>query len=108
MAGAMVHNASQASPPTGFSEGQEAVGLPAAVLMDEPDVLLLDGPCAGLDHRLTARLMKTLLGLPQRLIMATHQLKLLQGFGGDLDRGRQVQMQGPASAVVRPYAASGR
>jgi biotin transport system ATP-binding protein len=92
-----------------LSEGQKQLVCLLAVLMDEPDVLLLDEPCAGLDHRLTDRLMKTLLGLPQRLIMATHQLELLQGFEEVIwiEDGK-VQMQGPASAVVSAYAASGR
>jgi biotin transport system ATP-binding protein len=92
-----------------LSEGQKQLVCLLAVLMDGPDVLLLDEPCAGLDHRLTARLMKTLLGLPQRLIMATHQLVLLQGFEEVIwIEDGNVQMQGPASAVVSAYAASGR
>ena len=79
-----------------------------AVLMDEPDLLLLYEPCAGLDHRLTGQLMATLLGLPQRIIMATHRLELLYGFEEVIWlEGGAVQMQGPADAVVKAYAASG-
>ena len=91
-----------------LSEGQKQLVCLLAVLVDEPDVLLLDEPCAGLDHRLTGRLMATLLGLPQRIIMATHRLELLHRFEEVIwVEDGAVQMQGPADAVVKAYAASG-
>ena len=90
-----------------LSEGQKQLVCLLAVLMDEPDVLLLDEPCSGLDHRLTTQLMQTLLGLPQRLIMATHRLELLHGFEEVIWlEGGIAEMQGSADAVVKAYAAS--
>jgi biotin transport system ATP-binding protein len=91
-----------------LSEGQKQLVCLLAVLTDNPAVLLLDEPCSGLDHRLTAQLMNTLLALPQRLIMATHRLELIERFEEAIwiENG-ELHMQGPANKVVNAYAASG-
>ena len=90
-----------------LSEGQKQMVCLLAVLMDEPDVLLLDEPCSGLDHRLSAQVMRTLHQLPQRLIIATHRLELLNGFEEAIwIESGAVYMQGFADRVVKDYAAS--
>lgn len=91
-----------------LSEGQKQLVCLLAVLMDRPETVLLDEPFTGLDHRLTGRFMQTLLRLPQRLIVATHRLELLESFEEVIwIEGGRVQMQGPADAVLPAYSGSG-
>jgi biotin transport system ATP-binding protein len=91
-----------------LSEGQRQLVCLLAVLIDRPETVLLDEPFTGLDHRLTGRLMQTLLRLPQRLIVATHRLELLENFEEVIwIEGGRVQMQGPANTVLPIYSRSG-
>jgi len=43
-----------------------------------PDILALDEPPSGLDPRARRRLIQTLDGLPQTLLIATHDMRLVK------------------------------
>jgi biotin transport system ATP-binding protein len=60
-----------------LSEGQKQRLCILAVAATEPDVLLLDEPFASLDLPTRLHLTDVLLALPQRLIVASHDLDLL-------------------------------
>lgn len=87
-----------------LSEGQKQLVCLLAVLMDAPDVLLLDEPFTSLDHRHTRSLLQTVMSLPQRVIMATHRLDLLKDFDEViwLDQG-SLRLQGPPEHVIEAY-----
>jgi biotin transport system ATP-binding protein len=87
-----------------LSEGQKQLVCLLTVLMDAPDVLLLDEPFTSLDHRHTRSLMKTIMSLPQRVIMSTHRMDLVQDFDEViwLDQGA-VGLQGPPGPVIQAY-----
>lgn len=87
-----------------LSEGQKQLVCLLAVLMDAPDVLLLDEPFTSLDHRHTRSLLQTVMSLPQRVIMATHRLDLLKDFDEViwLDQGA-IRLQGPPDHVIEAY-----
>lgn len=57
-----------------LSGGEKRMAALAAVLVMEPEVLLLDEPTAFLDPRARRRLMEVLKGLPQTMLIATHDL----------------------------------
>lgn len=57
-----------------LSGGEKRMAALAAVLVMEPQVLLLDEPTAFLDPKARRRLMAVLKGLPQTMLIATHDL----------------------------------
>lgn len=55
-----------------LSGGEKRLVTLAAVLAMEPEVLLLDEPTNALDERTTERLVEILLGLPQAMVIVSH------------------------------------
>jgi biotin transport system ATP-binding protein len=91
------------SPAHLLSGGEKQLLALASVLVAEPDVLVCDEPTTLLDLRNTRTVMSILHGLPQQLVMVTHDLDTLEGFGRVLvfGRGRLVADDVPAVAVAR-------
>ncbi|MFZ5477194.1 MAG: phosphate ABC transporter ATP-binding protein [Myxococcota bacterium] len=63
-----------AAPATGLSGGQQQRLCLARALALEPEVLLLDEPCAALDPRSTARVEEALAELGVPMLLVTHNL----------------------------------
>ena len=87
-----------------LSDGQKQLLCLFEVLVDGADTILLDEPCASLDLASRNQVMRIIELLPQQVIMATHDLELLQDFPRViwLDQG-QVRADGPADAVISAY-----
>lgn len=84
-----------------LSGGQKQLLALAGVLATEPATLVCDEPTTLLDLR-NARMVAGLLAtLPQRIVLVTHHLDLLDGFDRVLvfDEGRVVADGTPAEAV---------
>ena len=64
-------------PPHRLSLGEKKRIAIATVLAMEPDVLVLDEPSAGLDPRARRSLIALLADLPQTLLVATHDMRLV-------------------------------
>ena len=60
-----------------LSGGEKRLVALATVLAMEPEVLLLDEPTAGLDESATQRVTEILAGLPQSMILVTHDRPLV-------------------------------
>ena len=60
-----------------LSGGEKRLVALATVLAMEPDVLLLDEPLAGLDDEHEARITEILLGLPQAMLIVSHDRAFL-------------------------------
>jgi len=74
----------------------------ATVLSMQPEILVLDEPTAGLDPRTRRRLIGLLQELPQTMLAATHDMRLVaEVFPRTviLDRGRVVA-DGPTGALL--------
>lgn len=60
-----------------LSGGEKRLVAIATVLAMEPEILLLDEPAAGLDEAATERVTDILLGLPQAMLLVSHDRELL-------------------------------
>ena len=91
---------------TALSQGQRHFLCLLAVLAMQPRTILLDEPFAGLDLPTQARLARELVGLPQRLILITHDPKALLGYDRViwLEDG-QVRDDGPVAPIIAAFTA---
>lgn len=91
-----------------LSGGQKQLLALAAVMVMEPDVIVADEPTTLLDLRNRALVAETFAGLPQQLVVLTHDLDLVADFDRVLvvDGGRIVadDLPGPALQAYRQIA----
>lgn len=85
-----------------LSGGQKQLLALAAVLVAEPAVVVADEPTTLLDARNGRRIGALLAGLPQQVIVVTHQLDLLAGFDRVIviDEGRVAADAAPEVALA--------
>ncbi len=89
-----------------LSAGEKRRIAIATVLSMEPEILVLDDPTAGLDPRGRRRLLSLLRALPQALIVATHDLRMVAELCTRvviLDGGTVVA-DGPVSEILHNAA----
>ena len=94
-----------------LSDGQKQLVCILAVTITAPDILLLDEPFSSLDLPTRHDLMQRLHAMPQRLVMASHDLDLLADFDRViwLETGK-IKGDGKPADVIGAYrnACSGR
>jgi len=79
--------------PYHLSSGEKKRIAIATVLSMQPEILVLDEPSAGLDPRARRELISLLTGLPQTLLLATHDMALVRELAQRaivMDRGEIV------------------
>lgn len=90
-----------------LSGGQAQLLALAGVLATSPDVLVADEPTTLLDLANARRVGDLLMGLPQQLVLVTHDLELAARCDRALlVSGGQVVADGPADRVVDEYRVS--
>lgn len=89
-----------------LSEGQKQLVCILAVLVMEPQLLVLDEPMTSLDGLVTRRIRDKILSLPQKIVMISHDLDHLAGFDRVLwlEEGR-LRMDGPPHTVLSAFQA---
>ena len=89
-----------------LSGGERQLVALASVLAVEPRVLVLDEPTTLLDLRNRLALREVLAGLPQQVLLATHDLELaLEADRVLVVDGGRVVFDGPPAAAVGHYVA---
>ncbi len=88
--------------PHHLSEGEKKRVAIATVLSMDPEVLVLDEPTAGLDPRGRRELIQLLRGLPQTMLVATHDMRMVAEL---FERtviidGGQVVGDGPTAQIL--------
>lgn len=89
--------------PYHLSVGEKRALSLATVLSMQPDILVLDEPSSNLDPRARRRLIKLLDGLPQTMLVATHDMRLVEELLPRtviMDGGRVVA-DGPTWSILR-------
>ncbi|WP_411033169.1 energy-coupling factor ABC transporter ATP-binding protein [Shinella sp. BYT-45] len=84
-----------------LSGGETQLGAIASVLVTGPDLLILDEPTNQLDLKNRALIERTVAGLPEQVLVITHDLALLDGFDRVLvfHEGRLAADDRPAGAI---------
>lgn len=94
-------------PAHALSSGQKQLLALAAIMVTDPDVLLCDEPTTLLDRRNTRLVTEALNGLPQQIILATHDLDLIRSWPRVLlfEQGR-IQADTTGEAAIAMYKAA--
>jgi biotin transport system ATP-binding protein len=94
------------APVSTLSQGQRHYLCLLAVLLMQPQTILLDEPLAGLDLPTQARLARRFAALPQRLVTITHDPASLAGADRViwLEQGR-IAADGPPATVIPAFTA---
>jgi cobalt/nickel transport system ATP-binding protein len=89
--------------PYRLSGGEKKRVAIATVLSMEPEILVFDEPTAGLDPRARRELIRLLKTLPQTLLIATHDLDLVEQLTERMvimNNGRIVE-DGPSLTLLK-------
>lgn len=86
-----------------LSGGELQMAALCSVLVTGPDILILDEPTNQLDLKNRALVQKTIAGLPENVIVISHDLPLIEDFDRVLlfDQGRLVADAPAAEAIAR-------
>ena len=86
-----------------LSGGELQMAAFCSVLVTGPDILILDEPTNQLDLKNRALVQKTIAGLPENVIVISHDLPLIEDFDRVLlfDQGRLVADAPAAEAIAR-------
>lgn len=89
-----------------LSEGQKQLICILAVLVMDPQLLVLDEPMASLDGLATRRILEKVRGLPQKVVMISHDVSIFSDFDRVLwlEDGL-LKMDGKPAEVLPAYAA---